>query len=371
MAGKLGNLQALRGLACLYVVLFHAGGWERAVTYAPKPFFRAFTYSGYAGVDLFFVISGFILTWINWNHLGHRQRLRAHLLRRAWRIYPLLWLAWLVTLGCFLAVTGGAPDRLAVDLPHALLLTRPPAKDIYVVLPHAWTLAFEVMFYAAFGLAFLAPRRWFVPLLYGWTGACLFNALSDPGAGGTLTEDYALRPYVLEFLAGCGVAVLVRQGVQARSRTAIGIGIGWFLTATVLEALGVTRGQYVPVQRVLLFGPPSVLLVYGLVTWEHTTGRVLPRWLQKTGDASYSIYLFHYPVLFAVTLLTLHWGHRTKPHLVWAFLTVGGGVAVGFVMHALVERPLLALPGWLARKFHKPAVTPVEEPRPTEVRRAA
>src|SRR5687768_17002175 len=148
MGGKLGNLQALRGLACLYVVLHHAGLWEKHVTYAPKPFFRVFIYTGYAGVDLFFVISGFILTWINWNHLGNPRRLPGHLFKRAWRVYPLMWLGWLAMLGCFLGITDRTLAHLAPELPHSLLLIPPaPGGTVYTVLPVAWTLAYEVMFY--------------------------------------------------------------------------------------------------------------------------------------------------------------------------------------------------------------------------------
>ena len=369
MAGKLSSLQALRGLACLSVVLYHAGGWERLVTFAPKPLFRAFTYSGYAGVDLFFVISGFIITWINWNHLGDPRRLPAHLFKRAWRVYPVMWLAWAVMVGCFLAITDRTFSQLAAELPNALLLVRPVSGDMYHVLPHAWTLAYEVMFYAAFGLALVLPRSWFVPLACAWAGACAYQALTHPGATGTITPDYPLRPFVLEFLAGCAVAVVVRHGVLGGTRAAVAVGAVWFAAATVLEALKVTNAVGAPAVRVLLFGVPSALWVYAFVAREQRTGLGLPRWLQRTGDASYSIYLFHYPVLFAVTFLTLHWGHRTRPHLAWAALTVGGGVAAGFLMHHLAEKPLLALPGWLARKLRKPAAA--EGPRPAATRRAA
>jgi exopolysaccharide production protein ExoZ len=372
MSGKLGNLQALRGAACLYVVLYHVGGWEKLVTYAPKPFFRVFTYSGFAGVDLFFVISGFILTWINWDHLGRPRRLPAHLFKRAWRVYPVMGLAWVIMVGCFLGITDRTLGQLAAELPQALLLLPPPDGGTYLVLPHAWTLAYEVMFYAVFAVAFVAPRGWFVPLACAWAGACTWYAVAGPAGAQPLPADYALRPFVLEFLAGCGVAVLIKAGVLGGARAAVAVGLAWFLAGTVLEAVKLTGATTSAGQRVLLFGPPSALLVYGLVAREQVTGRTLPGWLRKTGDASYSIYLFHYPVLFAVTFLTLHWGHRTKPHLVWAVLTVGGGIAAGFLAHHLAEKPLLALPGWVARKLaarHRPGV--VAAPGPVAGRRAA
>ena len=349
MTGKLANLQALRGAACLAVVLYHAGVWEKNVTFAPKPFFRAFTHAGFAGVDLFFVVSGFILTWINWKHLGRPRHLPAHLLKRAWRVFPLFWVAWAAMLGCFVWVVDRPLAMLTGELPHALLLVPPPGSDMYVVVPHGWTLAFEVMFYAAFAAVFLVPRRWAVPLGCAWAGACGWHAATHALGNGTLTTDYALRPFVLEFLAGCAVAGAIRHGFTRGANVATIAGVLWFLAAWALEGFRVTSAATSVTQRVLLFGPAAALLVYGLVAREHTTGRTLPRWLQRTGDASYSIYLFHYPVLFAVTFLTFHWGHRTKPHLAWAVLVVAGGVGLGFLMHHFVERPLLALPGWLRR----------------------
>ncbi|MGL4420416.1 MAG: acyltransferase family protein, partial [Gemmataceae bacterium] len=88
----LRNVQALRGLACLFVVLYHVAGWEQLV-WPRIPVFGFYRYFGFAGVDLFFVLSGFIITHAHWKQIGQPRHLPTYLYRRLSRIYPVYWLA--------------------------------------------------------------------------------------------------------------------------------------------------------------------------------------------------------------------------------------------------------------------------------------
>src|SRR5207253_2853094 len=87
---RLTNLQALRGVACLLVLFFHVAEWELHRCESPAVRVAApFEYFGYAGVDLFFVLSGFVITWVSFGKLGDRSQLLSFAWRRAWRIFPL------------------------------------------------------------------------------------------------------------------------------------------------------------------------------------------------------------------------------------------------------------------------------------------
>src|SRR4051812_18041777 len=90
MRERFDTLQALRGAACLLVVVLHTAGVEAkfGLRFAPL---RPVQWFGYAGVDLFFVLSGFIIAATPRADLGRPRRLPAYLFRRAWRIYPTFW----------------------------------------------------------------------------------------------------------------------------------------------------------------------------------------------------------------------------------------------------------------------------------------
>ena len=95
MHTKLNNLQGLRGVACLLVLGIHMGAWEHDFGVA-REFLRPFRWFGFAGVDLFFVISGFIIAHTQAKTLGNARALPAFLFRRFWRVYPLFWLMMLI-----------------------------------------------------------------------------------------------------------------------------------------------------------------------------------------------------------------------------------------------------------------------------------
>src|SRR5437588_671898 len=158
------NLQALRGVACLLVVVYHTASIESryGLPFSPLNPVRWF---GYAGVDLFFVLSGFIITATSRADLGRPGRLPRYAFRRAWRIYPAYWVALAVGVGVFAVLSPDPVFRTgwATDLRDALLLT--PRPELCRFLPVAWTLSYELMFYLAFAALFLLPRRFALPLL--------------------------------------------------------------------------------------------------------------------------------------------------------------------------------------------------------------
>jgi peptidoglycan/LPS O-acetylase OafA/YrhL len=105
MDRQIRSLQALRGVACLMVVLLHAGNWEPSTH--PKTLLLAWARPfGWAGVDLFFVLSGFIITWTQERNLGRPAAVGSYLWRRLWRIYPIYLATWLATAGAMWWLLG-------------------------------------------------------------------------------------------------------------------------------------------------------------------------------------------------------------------------------------------------------------------------
>jgi exopolysaccharide production protein ExoZ len=208
----------------------------------------------------------------------------------------------------------------------------------------------EVMFYLTFAVLFLLPRRASLPVLGLWLGAVaagvaagapgVFDKYGKPGR----FAAWFLYPNVLEFVLGCFAAAAVRAGRVGWGRTCVTAGVAGFAAAGLATWAGYGQIINLHVGRVALFGLPSALIVYGLVACERARGWRMPRWLEVVGDASYAIYLIHHPV-FQILFATLfgRFGVTGPGHLHWVYWLAVPALAVGFLVHYAVERPLLRL----------------------------
>jgi peptidoglycan/LPS O-acetylase OafA/YrhL len=365
MAPALSNLQALRGVACLLVVWLHLGDWEGEYG-LHTPVVAAGRYVGYAGVDVFFVLSGFIITYAHFGQLGRPAAVPRYLARRFWRVYPTYWALTAVAAALFAgllhwpALAFGWRDWLD-------WLALRPGGSVNPSLPVSWTLPYELVFYAAFAVVFALPARWGWGALAAWGLAVALLAVRGPGP----VNPYAptlLSPHVLEFLGGAAAGAAIRRGARGYGRAAVAAGLGYAVVAALVCRLpnydAWMAHLFDQATRVLVFGPPAVLLVYGLAALELAGRPTLPRWLRATGDASYSIYLWHWPVGKVLVLYGCFVPHNRLPHLGWLAVTLTVCVGGGFLMHYLVERPLLKL------SRRRPRAEPVAAPL-TPVRRAA
>ena len=361
MRPTLHNLQALRGVACLMVFGMHLAVWESHYGIS-RPLLSPVLWFGYAGVDLFFVLSGFLIAHTQASAIGNPAKLPGYLFRRAWRIYPTFWVMMLLAVVAFEA-TGAAPpaadgDRLG-RWTTWLTLWPPNAPNLYV--PVAWTLPYELLFYAAFGLLVLLPR-WAAPwLLVGWAAAVGLVAATTGWLhlSSFAVVRHAVNPHVWEFLLGCGIAAVIREGFTRFGRLSVAFGIAWaaawvpaFNTAATPYQMGMD-----PLLRVFVFGPAGALIVYGMVAVERCGGWVFPRRLQRIGDASYSIYLWHAPVGILLHDWTAKWwDHKLLPHLGWLAMMTAVAVCGGLLLHRWVEKPLLGLFTRKRREEERPVV---------------
>ncbi|MDB5310236.1 MAG: acyltransferase 3 [Gemmataceae bacterium] len=360
------NLQALRGVACLLVVGVHLLKLEASFGFQTLGF-REVRWFGFAGVDLFFVLSGFIIASTNRQHLGRPGALPGYLFRRFWRIYPTYWAALV-----FAAALAGLVFGRAVYDPWGTgdwvgWLVLAPIDTPNAFVGQAWTLSYEVMFYLAFGALLLVPPRWAAGALCCW-GVVVVAGLFGPVRTGP--AGLPLSPFVLEFLGGCLVAWLIGRGVRGYPRPALALGLG-YAAVGVVWTTAVVSGAYPDAMasqrlRVLVFGPAAILIVYGMAAAEGRWPRRVPGWLLRTGDASFSLYLLHPSILILGLVVGVRVPHTRLPHLLWLAGTFAAILATGFLFHARVERPLLGL-GKSRRKPRPVAALAVADP----VRKAA
>src|SRR5262245_48017594 len=204
---RLSNLQALRGVACLLVLGFHVAEWELHRGQSPAVHLAgAVEYFGYVGVDLFFVLSGFVITWVSYARLGQRSESLGFLLRRGWRIFPLYWVCWGLVILAYVYILGipWLPTRRWLIGNLAIL----PSQPQHLFIPQAWSLAYELLFYGSFAAFFFLPRRAFLPCLGAWFAVICICGVAR-GAGPALSGpvgrniERLISPLVLEFLFGC------------------------------------------------------------------------------------------------------------------------------------------------------------------------
>ena len=314
---KLYGVQWLRAVAAILVVAYHSAlKWSLD--------FGAGAY----GVDIFFVISGFIMWTITEGPIGPVEFLRDRLAR----IVPLYWIA-TVAMAAFTA--AGLVPR-AVLTPASFLTSIffiPYSADgthIWPLLVQGWTLNYEMIFYLALAGLILASRKYRLVGLIALFGAAVM--------GGVLVKisakpfQFYTDPIVLEFVLGAIIGwAMTRRPVRHRL-----VGFGLVLAGALLFGLILVS----PLRdvRILAAGAPAGLLVAGTVAIEQSGVSMKWRPLVFLGDASYSIYLFHYFIIrIAGKVLSVHMGVAAVAS------TVVAATAAACVIYLVIEKPLIGL----------------------------
>ena len=351
---KLLRLQAARGVAANLVVLSHLFAVEGKYTHGGV--LPSFTFYGVAGVDLFFVLSGFIMVAVAGRGVGSWE----FLWRRAARIYPTYWLITLLVL----AVTMVAPELVNSSINEPISIWRSfllfPANTP-PLLAVGWTLVYEMYFYLVFAI-FLALR---IPVLCGlvaW-GLVLFTvrtAIPDEVAASPV-QSLVTNPMTAEFMMGAviGLLWLNRRTPGAVIVGAIGAVALAFSLIFLAPALSLGVSPYLETLRVLIFGIPSALVIYGLAASEH---RLVSARLQKLlialGDWSYATYLVHVLVISAIgrVLALLDPAGGIGPSFALILVGLVAANLVGAAVHTLFERPTLNWLHQLGSPVLKPAM---------------
>ncbi len=277
---KLQSIQILRGFAALLVVIYHIRAME-ALAIANNgltelPLLNGFVTNGYAGVDLFFVISGFIMVHVTTGVQAGVKSALDFLFARVIRIYPIWWIFAALMTAMFIVYHGlgyGAGwERVSQGQPltpymiKSFLLAPQPAHPVLGV---GWTLVHEMYFYLVFTLFLLVPRRFWHWGLLAWGAAIVgatFVGLTEPFAG--TVRALIFYPMTMEFIMGAVVGLAVSAGLAWRSGVVTLIGTLWLLASLGFQ--GAEDDNLLMWGRVIWFGLPCTLLVYGFATLEIT-----------------------------------------------------------------------------------------------------
>jgi exopolysaccharide production protein ExoZ len=349
------NIQGLRAIAALMVVSVHIfQGNAPMHAHWAKPY----SFIGGLGVDIFFVISGFIIynvtrrTIASMDAVGRWRAVYEFAVKRFMRIYPLYWIVFAAS--CL--VMAWAPPSAPPHEPLLLLLSlidNVPNFRVYV----AWTLTYEVYFYAVASLSLLLFARKAMAGLTIWfaiLGAATLLGLWLPW-GKPL--DFVFAPIVLEFLLGIAVAVLIDRDFHRFHGALLAGALIWisigtlFLRPSEFDLHAAQWGMPAAIYRtfalhIVCRGIPAAIFIYGIVVLEIRQRWIMPPALQYLGNASFSIYLWHAVVFYAVAemFIRLGWmGVVSSTGLTAVMVAIGLGV--GLLSYHFFEKPSLRLLG--------------------------
>jgi peptidoglycan/LPS O-acetylase OafA/YrhL len=336
---RLYNIQALRGIAVLLVVLLHMYATEKK--YSPDQILPDFLQLGAMGVDIFFVISGFIMVTVTHNKPAQWQLATQFLLSRATRIYPTYWLisALLLVISVFFP---GITTPLASDgffVIRSLLLYPQEHLPLLMV---GWTLIHEMFFYLVFTVLLLLPANMRYGCLLLWAvGTAMGYQQWHPAV--TQPELALLfNPLSLEFISGCFLGLFAQHFRIPLARMFFYSGL---LILAVIWAVWINHSaEPIPTEmnRFYYFIAPCVLMTLGCIAMDQQVLR-LSRWLEILGDASYSIYLTHILVLSSLCKVWQFFPYRESwiDNVFFIPMTLAATFSVGMLFFYYVEKPLL------------------------------
>lgn len=326
------------------VVLFHLMTIEQKYggTQTILPDFFNF---GMFGVDLFFVISGFVMIAVTRGKFQNLKQAMRFLYHRSSRIYPTYWFYSLLVLGVFLfkpTLVNSSQGNEVNILTSFLLL---PSEKLPLVMV-GWTLIHEMYFYLVYFIfLLLVAEKHLIKALVSWVLVIvmvnIYFELSSP------LEKVIFHPLTIEFVMGCFLGIYFFRTINKnKTRNSL-----LFLAASAVFIVSIYghnlyqsyTGHIEPQNwwRVLIFGIPAITIVFCFMSAERN-GFIIHSSIVNIGDASYSIYLSHILTLSAAGRV---WSEvsldSVSDNLVILPALMILVIAVGMLSFRYIEKPLL------------------------------
>ncbi|ULK95957.1 acyltransferase [Bradyrhizobium sp. I71] len=346
---RLQALQALRAVAAALIVFLHAEELVRLHAEAHGNSFTLFkTLPLGAGVDLFFVISGFVIVFASRKLFATPGGWLEFMRRRLIRIVPLYWTA--LTLRLLVLATGAAigakafPDLTAIVtsylfIPHDSLGFGPEYP--FPILDLGWTLNFEMFFYVLFACFIALPRERAVAMVVAaLAGGVVLATIFQPEA---VTLRFWLQPITWEFAFGALIATAFMRGVVLPAPVRIAMILAALLIWLVpVSWLGHSTGPgFYGWPRLAIWGTGAILIVAAAVLGPVSFRSAWSQLLARLGDSSYALYLLH-PFVFIPVKAVL--AKVAMPQLLYwplVLATTALAIACAAAFHAYVENPVV------------------------------
>ncbi|MBD1370982.1 acyltransferase [Hazenella sp. IB182357] len=338
---KLKLLQSFRAIAPVMILLLHASHLFEV------NFMYMLDIEKTGGVDLFFVMSGFLLYYIYQRKFGVQGETKRFLIKRVSRIYPLVWI-----LTIFFFIVSA---MLGTIFPTWTSYSWNMLLDSMLILPNTehildttWSLSHIIFFYGIIALIIWKPVLRIPFLIITLFCSILFLMPSELEMGWL---GLVLNLYNLEFLLGCLAAQIVLKKRLAGGYAFLIAGISGFMFTGYYMMDG--EWEFIPLE--VLFGVSSFFLILGGAALDRNKDIRIPKLFQVLEKSSFAIYLIHYPLL--LIFIYFYDLHGVDEYVSSTFVFTASvmiTIAICIGAHYWVERPLdQMVQRWIRPKLDK------------------
>jgi exopolysaccharide production protein ExoZ len=328
-------IQILRALAAIAVVFSHFN-FDLSRTVGIQTALPDLHY-GDAGVDLFFVISGFVMVYATEPYFARAGGSSTFFIHRLIRIVPIYWLVTLVymLMALVVPVFGKNYSAGSVAASFFFIPYLRPENVIQPIVGQGWTLNYEMFFYVIFAFAVVATRRTAVivatsVLMIAVIAGMVFAPLP-------MVIAFWSDSIILEFAFGMLIANAYRENVRLPKWA----GASLIIAGALLFFFMSPRGPADPALRVVSWGIPAALVMAGATLAPFRPTSWPSYALAEAGDASYALYLTHSFPIRAVLYLALAVG-IDPARIAWLLLAIAvvSAILLSILIYSLLERPV-------------------------------
>jgi len=328
---KIESVQALRALAAILVMLYHGTLILESIGYS---FFFNIFKVGFIGVDIFFVISGFIILNIYFpkqNQISTDQ-IKIFFYKRFVRIFPIYWIVLIILTikNMFFTFHRNIDIDFFIFIKSFFLI---PIPVSFTIVGISWTLSYELFFYILFGFIFFITPKKIIPI---FTLLLIFHFLIFQQfgfSGNSHLLKFLRDPIIIEFLLGCIIAKIAFN-YDSFPRLALTGG----LLILSISSYFYYRDNTEYFIRAIQYGLPSAIILYGMIKCKIK----YPKILIKIGDASYSLYLIHGSVMSIILILSKKLGIQSLfTNFLGACLLFALTIFGSYIFYTLIELPLI------------------------------
>jgi exopolysaccharide production protein ExoZ len=345
---RLTSIQSMRGIAALLVLTSHAAGiavlsGTPSGWFTPRDLFN-FDKFGAVGVDLFFIISGFVMAYAAAPKAG-RKAAGNFLLMRWVRVAPPYLLASLIMIPIVI-FQGRPPSGMGIFNTIAFVPWLDTATYSVPPLNVGWTLSFEISFYLL--VAVMVAVGWSHRMLWLAGVMVAMVAVGLVFTDAPLIVRWFTNPMFLELALGIIAYAVWKRGVLDRRKwpwAAAGVAGAALLIPQVISGdnpmatmENIVDGS-MSLQRVMLWGLPAFLIFVAALAFDRARSGCFASLSAKLGDASYSIYLIHIPAIVCATFVLRRLPFTIAPDAVF-LMFIAVGLAAGALFYRYVERPM-------------------------------